>query len=88
MAVEQICRSDPFLAVEQSMLNAYPWLVGTPDGAVDLRTGNTRLGRAADFITRQTAVTPAPCGTPAPNWFVFLRQATKGDDELQGFLQR
>jgi putative DNA primase/helicase len=87
-AVEKICRSDPNFAVHQGMLDQDPWLLGTPDGVVDLRTGEICPGQASDLITRQTAVAPAPPGTEAPNWQAFLDQATLGDRELQGFLQR
>ncbi|MDQ2764933.1 MAG: phage/plasmid primase, P4 family, partial [Pseudomonadota bacterium] len=65
-----------------------PWLLGTPVGVVDLRTGIKWPGRPSDLITRQTAVPPAPSGTPAPHWLDFLHQATEGDVELQGFLRR
>lgn len=88
MAVEKICRSDPLLAVEQSMFDTDPWLLGTPGGVVDLRTGKMQPGRPSDFITMQTAVTPAPTGTPAPHWQAFLKQVTQDDCELQSFLQR
>jgi putative DNA primase/helicase len=87
-AVEKICRSDPNFAVHQGMLDQDPWLLGTPDGVVDLRTGEICPGQASDLITRQTAVAPAPPGAEAPNWQAFLDQATLGDRELQGFLQR
>jgi putative DNA primase/helicase len=87
-AVEQVCRSDPHLAVHQGMLDRDPWLLGTPDGVVDLRTGVMHLGRPSDFITRQTAVAPAPPGTSAPHWLTFLQQATNSDPDFQGFLQR
>jgi putative DNA primase/helicase len=87
-AVEQISRSDTLLAVNQDLLDADPWLLGTPKGVVDLRTGEMQPGRPRDFITRHTAVAPAPPGTKAPHWLAFLHQATEGDDELLGFLRR
>jgi putative DNA primase/helicase len=87
-AVEHISRSDPVLAVHQGMLDADPWLLGTPGGAVDLRTGEMRPGQPSDRITRQTAVTPAAPETPAPHWLTFLDQATEGDREVQGYLRR
>ena len=87
-AVEEVSRSDPLLAVHQSMLDTDPWLLGTPDGVVDLRTGDMKPGRQSDLITRQTSVAPAAPGTAAPEWQAFLQQATEGDRELQDFLQR
>ena len=87
-SVEEISRSDPLLAVDQSKLDTDPWLLGTPDGVVDLRTGDIQQGRQSDLITRQTAIAPAASGTVAPEWQRFLQEATEGDCELQGFLQR
>ena len=87
-AVEEVSRSDPLLAVHQSTLDIDPWLLGTPDGVVDLRTGDMKPGRQSDHITRQTAVAPAVPGTVAPEWQAFLQQVTEGDSELQNFLQR
>jgi P4 family phage/plasmid primase-like protien len=87
-AVDKICRSDPIFAVHQGMLDQDPWLMGTPDGVVNLRTSEICPGQASDLITRQTAVAPAPSGTAAPNWQAFLDQATLEDRELQEFLQR
>jgi putative DNA primase/helicase len=87
-AVERFSRSDPAFAVNHGMLDLDPWLLGTPGGVVDLRSGEMRPGRPLDFITRQTSVAPAPPGTQAPHWSAFLDQATMGDHALQGFLQR
>jgi putative DNA primase/helicase len=86
--VEKISRSDPVFAVHHGMLDRDPWLLGTPDGVVNLHTGETSLGEASDLITRQTSVAPAPSGTEARHWQAFLEQATLGDSELQAFLQR
>ena len=87
-AVERIARSDPAFAAHQGMFDRDPWLLGTPDGVVDLRTGDMRPGRPSELVTRLTSVAPAPPGANAVNWLAFLDQATRGDGELQGFLQR
>ena len=47
-----------------------------------------KAGRPEDFITRHTAVSPAPPGTLAPHRLAFLNEATEGDDDLLGFLRR
>jgi len=87
-AVEDLARSDPRLAVHQGMWDEDPWLLGTTDGVVDLRTGVVRPGRPADWMIRQTSVAPAKPGASCPHWMGFLDQATAGDEELASFLQR
>ena len=55
------------------------WLLGTPGGTVDLRTGELRPHRREDHITKQTAVTPAPVlHDDHPLWTHFLEDATEG----------
>jgi putative DNA primase/helicase len=44
--------------------------------------------RPADYITKKTACTAAPPGTPHPLWSAFLERITAGNVELQKFLQR
>jgi putative DNA primase/helicase len=87
-AVEDLARSDTRMAVHQGMWDENPWLLGTADGVVDLRTGDVRPGRPSDWMIRQTSVAPAPPGAPCPHWMQFLDQATAGDEELASFLQR
>ena len=64
-----------------------PWLLGTPDGVIDLRTGATQEARPGDYITRLTAVAPAE-GEDCPLWMAFLSEATGNDADMIGFLQR
>jgi putative DNA primase/helicase len=87
-AVEELTRSDPNVAVHSAMWDADPWLIGTPGGVVDLRSGVLRPGSPHDWISKQTLVAPAEPGTPAPLWDAFLHEATRGDAELQRFLQK
>jgi putative DNA primase/helicase len=87
-AVEELARSDPRIAVHSAMWDADCWLLGTPEGVVELRSGKLRPGRPDDYISKHTAVAPAPPGAFAPNWMAFLHEATEGDEELQRFLQR
>jgi putative DNA primase/helicase len=63
-------------------------LLGTPSGAVDLRTGHTRAPNRADYITRSVAVDPAPAGTHTPLWNAFLSRVFNGDAEMIAFVQR
>ena len=63
------------------------WLLGTPGGTVDLRTGQINPARRGDYITRTTAVAPSDTAH-CPKFLEFLHQATGGDADLMGFLQR
>jgi putative DNA primase/helicase len=64
------------------------FLIGTPGGTVDLRTGDLRVTWPDDYITKTTAVAPAPPGTRAPLWTWVLDRITGQNLELQGYLQR
>ena len=87
-AVERAARADPKLAVSSEVWNTDPWLLGTPDGIIDLRTGNVFAATAGHYISKYTSVSPAPPGTATPLWSAFLDAATKGDKDFQKFLQR
>lgn len=84
--VERFSKHDQNVAVTSEYWDRDPWLLGTPDGTVDLRTGKLRPSVPQDGITKITAVTPANTGCPL--WLKFLKQATNGDDELIRFLQQ
>ena len=77
--VEQFARADPAFARTSDFWDRDAFLLGTPNGTVDLRTGKLRDAMQADFITKSTAVTPDEI-EDCPTWKRFLREAT-GDDE-------
>jgi putative DNA primase/helicase len=87
-AVERAAKADPKLAVSHEIWDRDPWLLGTPDGVVDLRTGLLRPATPDLYISRHTSVVPAAQGTPAPLWGAFLDGVTRHDNELQAFLGR
>ena len=87
-AVERFAKADRDFAVDAGVWDKNPWLLGTPDGTIDLRTGDLREADPSDRITKMAAVAPAAPGTQHPLWTMFLRQATNQDPELQAFLQR
>jgi putative DNA primase/helicase len=53
----------------------------------DLRTGKSHPPRPSDYITKKTACSCAPPGTPHPVWTAFLERIAP-DPELRSFLQR
>jgi putative DNA primase/helicase len=86
--VEKFAQADPRHSTVNEDWDRDHWLLATSGGTVDLRTGNQRPAARWDFITRQTAVTPAHRGTPTPLWDGFLAEATRGDQELIDYVQR
>lgn len=83
--VAELAKSDTRIAAATDQWDADQWLLNTPGGVVDLRTGKTRLGDRADYMTKMTRVSP---GGACPLWRAFLDTATAGDKPLQDFLQR
>lgn len=86
--VERHAQSDPAFTVTHEVWDRNPWLLGTPGGVVDLRTGILQPAQREDMITKLTAVTPAAPGTPCPIWMTFLQEATRGDADLIRFMQQ
>lgn len=67
--------------------DADPWLLGVPNGVVDLRTGTLRDGRREDRISRHTSVAYDPDAT-APRWDRFLAEIFEPHPELLSFIHR
>jgi putative DNA primase/helicase len=84
--VEAFAKSDPEFSVEMDFWDCDEFLLGTPEGTVDLRTGQLRPGNPADGITKSTLCAPAKIGCPL--WLKFLDEATGGNQELIRFLQQ
>lgn len=84
-AIERLAKADRRHAATVDQWDADPWILNTPGGVVDLRTGELRRHMPDDYMTKITAVTP---GGECPQWHAFLDTVTNGDVELKGFLQR
>lgn len=87
--VERLARCDRRHAATAEEWDADPWLLNTPAGVVDLRTGRMRAHDRADRMTKIAAAATNP-GTPAncPTWQKFLAEITGNDIELQAYLAR
>lgn len=85
--VEKFSQADPAFARTSEHWDQDGFLLGTPKGTVNLKSGALRPGIAADGITRSTAVAPA-LSANCPLWMNFLQQSTDGDDEMIRFLQQ
>jgi D5 N terminal like len=83
--VERLARCAERLAIAIDEFDRDPWLLNTPGGTVDSKTGQMREHRRPDYITKVTAVTP---GGTCPRWCAFIDQITGHDPELAAFIQR
>jgi len=91
-AVVSLARSDPRIVIPHSVLDSDPWLLNTPGGVVDLRTGQMRESRRSDLMTKLTAVAP-DARADCPLWLSFLARVMERADPqanaaLVAYLQR
>jgi putative DNA primase/helicase len=84
-AIERLARSDRRHAATVEIWDADPWLLNTPGGVINLRTGGIMQHDPARYMTKITSV--APDGQ-CPRWHQFLAEITGNNKDLQAFLQR
>jgi putative DNA primase/helicase len=84
-AVERLARSDQRLAATVDQWDADPWLLNTPAGTVNLRTGTTEAHRGENYITKITGTSP---GGTCDLWLRFIATVAGGDAALAEFIQR
>ena len=87
--VERLARADRRHAATTGEWDADAWLLNTPGGVIDLRTGRQRPHERSDRMTRITTASLGRLADDAcPIWRQFLVEVTGGDIELQAYLQR
>jgi putative DNA primase/helicase len=84
-AVERLAQADQRLATTIDVWDADPWLLNTPDGVVELRTGKLRPHSSGDYMTKITAVGP---GGDCPRFKLFMLEIMASDKEMVSFIQR
>lgn len=84
--IVRFAQADRSFAVKADTWDTDPFLLGTPDGTVELKSGVLRPARPEDRITRVTAVGPTPAAT-CPTWLKFLDDITRSDQGLIEFLR-
>jgi putative DNA primase/helicase len=84
-AVAQLARADRRIAATTDQWDADPWLLNTPGGTVNLKTGELDQHRPTNFCTKMTAVTP---GGECPLWLATLNYIFCGNAEVVSFFQR
>lgn len=75
----------PDISVDVSELDGDGYLLNTPGGTVDLRTGIIRPHSPNDYCTKITTVSPDTVN--ADMFAEFLQRVTVGDKELEQYLQ-
>ena len=65
--------------------DADPWILNTPDGIIDLRTGEMSAHDPKARCTKCTAVSPGLLGRA--KWLDFIDHITGGDEEFGEYLQ-
>jgi putative DNA primase/helicase len=85
-AVQTALKTRPAIATAHTLLDAEPYLLGVPGGAVDLKTGAMLPARPEQLITKQCAVQPG-VGEPYL-WMAFLDQVLMGRTDQIQFLRR
>jgi putative DNA primase/helicase len=86
VTIERLARSDRRHAATTDQWDADPWLLNTPTGVIDLRTGEVSPHRAEDYCSKITAVGPDR-GAGAPLFAKFLSRVLAEDEALIRYLQ-
>jgi P4 family phage/plasmid primase-like protien len=73
------------LEIDVAELDKDPFLLNTPSGEVDLRTGELLPHNPEHYHTKITAAQPSDVG--ADEWAAFLKVITCGDKSLENYLQ-
>lgn len=86
-AAVKLARGKSALQLRAEDLDSDPYLIGTPSGTVDLRTGEVVVDRRSAFITKSTKVGLEPA-TNSTRWLQFMQETFDGDQEMIDFMRR
>jgi putative DNA primase/helicase len=84
-SVLDMASADRRIASTVDQWDSDDWLLGTPGGYVDLRTGVLHGADPRKLMSKSTAATP---GGDCPKWRKFISEITGSNKELQGYIQR
>jgi putative DNA primase/helicase len=85
-AAIELAKATPGLRLQLKQLDAHPTWLNTPNGTLDLNTGELHAHRFDDLLTKITGVTYDP-DARCPRWDSFLEEVIP-DLEVRAFLQR
>lgn len=74
-------------SVGEDVFDKDPFLLGTGNGVVDLRTGELLEDPGAALVSRRVPIVFEPSAT-CPRWLRFLAEIFLGDQELIGYMRR
>lgn len=80
-------QAESMLVIDGAIFDSNPWLLNTPNGTVDLKTGEIREHRAEDYCTKMCTVSPTFGNQDKSAWKNFLDQITGNDASLEKYLQ-
>lgn len=80
-----LTETEPKLQIDVEALDADGYLLNTPGGTIDLRTGSVLPHSPDDYCTKITTVAPGIADVEL--WHDFLNRLTVGDDDLERYLQ-
>jgi putative DNA primase/helicase len=82
-----LARADRRIAATADQWDSDPWLLNTPAGVVDLRSGQLGAADPGGYHTKMTSVA-ADARSSCAQWLNFLDRIFQGDSDLVGYLQR
>jgi putative DNA primase/helicase len=85
-AVMEMARAHPNIASLTEDWDKDPWLLNTPAGTINLRTGQLQEASKFDYITKSTAVAPVKASPSL--WLAFLCKIMANDQEMVRYLQK
>lgn len=84
-AVEMLARSDATLSANGNIWDVDPWVLNTPTGVIDLRSGETFPHDPGNRLLRRTG---ASAQGDCPRWQQFLNTVSGNRPDLVEYLQR
>lgn len=87
-AIVALARSNEKSIAPAKVFDSNPLLIGTPEGTIDLKTGEARAGNREDYITKTLAVAPAKKGNPPKQFLKFLGEIMESDPDMVAYIQR
>lgn len=88
--VERLAHGDERCLLAMEELDKDPWLLGTPGGIINLRTGQYIAMGLKPFVTLVTAVEPADVANEhtCPVFLKFMKEFTCNDEGLRRYLMQ
>ena len=88
-AVEKLATADRRIAATMEAFDTDPWILNTPSGIVDLKTGALMPSDPTRHCSKSTTVTPERMlADDCPIWLGFLNRILRGDKDLIEYMQK